>query len=518
MIDLQHFLEKIISEFNMYENTGTQKLTMDINACPICLSNPLDNLDNDISWIQCDKCSQWFHNVCLKIRLSEVQDIISYHCENCTKKHGPSTCRRKSKRSKPEIDYIALNEGDAFAVDKSTHPHVSSFLKFESEVDRNDSKNCPFVHISDSLDKELAFTTGLKKPILIPVADTTKVGLSLPISREQISIDYITQKVGEDQPVEVMDVLSQQGVKPGWNMEQWNKYFHLDESSRDRIRNVISLEISDVDELGKSFIRPKMVRELDLVDKVWKQQENERPKVTTYCLMSVNKSFTDFHIDFGGTSVYYNICSGSKTFLMFPPSDENLTLYTSWCLEPDQNFLWFPNYTKSINGKKRSPLNGFKVKLEAGDLFIIPSGWIHSVYTHEDSIVIGGNFLTLMDMETQLKINEIEKNTNVPAKFRFPYFNKVIWLTAWYYMTHKELFINDLPQCHPIKTENEQPRETIQIKVVRSLLEHLKSHFQLSKTNNIAKKTIPSNLIGKDTPAFLTQLESWLQDLEQSII
>ena len=36
------------------------------------------------------------------------------------------------------------------------------------------------------------------------------------------------------------------------------------------------------------------------------------PKVQKYCLMSVAGCYTDFHIDFGGTSVWYHILKGSK--------------------------------------------------------------------------------------------------------------------------------------------------------------------------------------------------------------
>lgn len=31
-----------------------------------------------------------------------------------------------------------------------------------------------------------------------------------------------------------------------------------------------------------------------------------------YCLMSVKGCYTDFHIDFGGTSVWYHVFKGSK--------------------------------------------------------------------------------------------------------------------------------------------------------------------------------------------------------------
>ena len=33
----------------------------------------------------------------------------------------------------------------------------------------------------------------------------------------------------------------------------------------------------------------------------------QRPEVTKYCLMSPQASYTDFHVDFGGSSVWYSV-------------------------------------------------------------------------------------------------------------------------------------------------------------------------------------------------------------------
>ncbi|KAH3777620.1 hypothetical protein DPMN_179068 [Dreissena polymorpha] len=45
---------------------------------------------------------------------------------------------------------------------------------------------------------------------------------------------------------------------------------------------------------------------------VWPDQLPEdctyrKPEVQKYCLMGVKDSFTDFHVDFGGTSVWYHV-------------------------------------------------------------------------------------------------------------------------------------------------------------------------------------------------------------------
>ncbi|CAK7901223.1 jmjC domain-containing histone demethylation protein 1 [[Candida] anglica] len=500
------------------------------DTCPICIAKPIDENESggSVTWIQCSKCAQWYHTICLKISNVEAAQYNFYHCKECSIVHGPSVRRRKSARSTASIDYVALNEGNTFAVDKTVHPHINSFHEFASTGDIDQH-----IEIKTNLDQRHLLQRRIGcdiediKPILIPAGsrdDNETLGMKLPTSADKITVSYVAQEVGEETPVEVMDVLTQQGVKPGWNMGQWRDYFN-NPQNRDRIRNVISLEISDSETLGGGFKRPLMVENLDLVDKVWTSLKNEpRPKVTKYCLMSVKGSFTDFHIDFGGTSVYYTICSGKKSFLMFPPTDHNLKLYQNWCLETDQNFMWFP----SINGDTRigQPTGGFKVDLNVGDVFIIPSGWIHAVYTPEDSVVIGGNYLTLMDLDMQLKINDIEKATKVPSKFRFPAFNKVLWLTSWYYYKHPQDLIDDLPkedvtkfkveendhETINVKQEDEEIGESRAKKIFHKLISHLRSHLELSKSFKPARASIPMNIIGKDPLKYLDEISKWSEE------
>lgn len=53
---------------------------------------------------------------------------------------------------------------------------------------------------------------------------------------------------------------------------------------------------------------PKIVRKLSWVENLWPEESVfERPNVQKYCLMGVKDSYTDFHIDFGGTSVWYHV-------------------------------------------------------------------------------------------------------------------------------------------------------------------------------------------------------------------
>ena len=50
--------------------------------------------------------------------------------------------------------------------------------------------------------------------------------------------------------------------------------------------------------------------------------------------------------------------------------------------------------------------------------FSTNQGWIHAVYTPEDSLVLGGNFIHSFAVEKQLQVAHIEEITHVPQKFR----------------------------------------------------------------------------------------------------
>ena len=135
--------------------------------------------------------------------------------------------------------------------------------------------------------------------------------------------------------------------------------------------------------------------------------------------MSVAHAYTDWHVDFGGSSVYYRILKGKKVFFFLEPTRENLEAYQKWTMSPEQSWTWL------AEGRQC-----FRIDLGPGDTMLIPSGWIHAVYTPEDSLVIGGNFLTRLHYNMQFQIHEIEKANNTPLKYKFPRFARVHWYDA----------------------------------------------------------------------------------------
>lgn len=59
---------------------------------------------------------------------------------------------------------------------------------------------------------------------------------------------------------------------------------------------------------------PQIVRRLSWVENYWPDDALlGKPKVTKYCLICVKDSYTDFHIECGGASVWYHVLKVSPS-------------------------------------------------------------------------------------------------------------------------------------------------------------------------------------------------------------
>lgn len=424
---------------------------------------------NSTSWISCDACKSWFHFACAGFKNErEVRSVDKYRCRQCKPVHGSTTYVRKSSRAHSAIDYAGLHQGVIKTSDERPEHHYIKPIK-EGTITfllENFARMRPELVTAEYFAKG----SGMKEPIVIPAcfnprpqgtADPStngkcqeEVSRCSPIDDNGISEDWfsrhpesesvpdhgqdgldmvipqgltvrqVAELYGPDEKVEVIDVKSQNGENKKWNMRRWAEYY--ENPNNKVVRNVISLEVSQ-SKLGRLIRRPQIVRDLDLQDSVWPADllaKGEYPRVQFYTLMSVADCFTDFHIDFGGSSVFYHILKGRKTFLFIPPKEKHLKKYEEWCMSPAQNWTFLGDQTKEC----------YRVDLSEGDTMLIPSGWIHAVWTPEDSLVIGGNFLTRMNYGMQLRIAQVEKATGVARKFRYPHFQKLHWYTALRYL------------------------------------------------------------------------------------
>lgn len=216
---------------------------------------------------------------------------------------------------------------------------------------------------------------------------------------------------------------SQSGLH-SWTLGRWADYY--EDPNREKVRNVISLELSS-SPIKDRVASPKFVRQIDWVEQHWPgdlKAQDIYPQVSKYCLMSPGESWTDWHIDFSASSVFYHILRGRKVFYFISPTPDNLRKYEIWSGSANQQSgVWLGDECDRV----------YKVELKPGNTLIIPSGWIHCVYTPSDALVIGGNFLHSYNIPLELRVYQIELNTKVPKRFRFPYFVSMCWYVGWHY-------------------------------------------------------------------------------------
>lgn len=455
------------------QSLKTEEVDSDANqaSCAAChmvrIPVTTEEQDED-TWIGCDGCKRWFHIVCAGFKNDrEIRTVDKFICRQCRPLHGQTTFVRKSSRARTAIDYAGLNQGLVKAATDSLEHHYLEPIR-QGRI-RFNPENFPRMKPELVTSEYFERGNGWTEPVVIPACwnkrepvsqldadfeelvkdascqemfddlldhlpeQVSSVEEAIDCGQDQLdmvipqglTVRAVAELYGPEERVEVIDVKSQQGEEKVWNLQKWADYYESNEPEK-VVRNVISLEVSQ-SKLGRLIKRPRIVRDLDLQDAVWPNELKaigDYPKVQFYCLMSVADCYTDFHIDFGGSSVYYHILKGKKTFFFIPPKDKHLKKYEEWCNSPAQDSIFLGNQTKEC----------YRVDLSEGDTMLIPSGWIHAVWTPENSLVIGGNFLTRLNYGMQIKVLNIEKETKVPKKFRYPFFQKIQWYTAMTYL------------------------------------------------------------------------------------
>ncbi|KAJ2306190.1 JmjC domain-containing histone demethylation protein 1 [Coemansia sp. RSA 2705] len=377
----------------------------DPQECPQCVEDAPIDLPAYETWLQCDVCEEWYHGICVGISASECERIDKFHCKKCVATHGPSSHKgaevRRSGRQHANVDYTQLNEGQP-----------ATFNQYLLRLEGHEFMEDEFEHLDDGheVTADWLRSRDTNDPFVVERAE----GLGLEMPDAKITVSEIADMVGRDTSVSVMDVLTQEELS-GWTLGDWAQYFESGE--RRRILNVISLEVSET-ALGGRIRRPRVVDEVDLVERYWpvaKRKADGYPRVKTYCLMSVRNAYTDFHVDFSATWVYYHVLSGGKVFYLVPPTPSNMRKYESWSKSPEQAVSLFAESVRQC----------FEVRVAAGQTLFIPAGWIHAVFTPADTVVIGGNFLVMQSLNAHVGAYKLEARTRVAVRYRFPFFLKL---------------------------------------------------------------------------------------------
>ena len=99
--------------------------------------------------------------------------------------------------------------------------------------------------------------------------------------------------------------------------------------------------------------------------------------------MGVKDSYTDFHVDFGGTSVWYHVVRGEKVFDLIPPTEENLIRYEEWVMSSNQSEMFFGDLVPQC----------YICTVRQGNTLFIPTGqyWTY-MYMYMYMYIVGVHF------------------------------------------------------------------------------------------------------------------------------
>uniref|UniRef100_A0A8C7GHR4 Lysine-specific demethylase 7A n=1 Tax=Oncorhynchus kisutch TaxID=8019 RepID=A0A8C7GHR4_ONCKI len=355
--------------------------------------------------IECDICKDWFHGSCVQVEEHHAVDIDVYHCPNCDVQHGP--CLMKKRINWHRHDYTEPDDG-------------SRLVQAGTSVFVRELQNRPFPSAAEILvqmqghqvTQKYLEKQGFSYPIAVPQLG----GLGLKLPPSSFSVRDVEEYVGGDKIVDVIDVARQADSK--MKLREFVKYYY--KPHRPKVLNVISLEFSDT-KMAELVVVPDIAQKMSWVENYWPEDSFfPKPFVQKYCLMGVKDSYTDFHIDFGGTSVWYHVLWGEKIFYLIKPTQDNLTLYEVWSSSPNQSEVFFGDKVDQC----------YKCVVPQGTTVLIPTGWIHAVLTSQDCMAFGGNFLHNLNIGMQLRCYEMEGRLKTPDLFKFPYFEAICWYVA----------------------------------------------------------------------------------------
>uniref|UniRef100_A0A672T4M4 Lysine-specific demethylase phf2 n=1 Tax=Sinocyclocheilus grahami TaxID=75366 RepID=A0A672T4M4_SINGR len=345
---------------------------------------------------------------CVGVDEDEAPDIDIYHCPNCEKTHGKSTLKKKKSWNKHDTG----QSGDVRPVQNGSQVFIKelrsrTFPSAEDVVVKLSGSQMTLDYLEEN---------GFNEPILIQKKD----GLGMAMPAPTFYVSDVENYVGPDVLVDVVDVTKQ--TQSQMKLKEFVDFYYS--TNRKKVLNVINLEFSDT-RMADIVESPQIVRKLSWVENYWPDDALlGKPKVSKYCLICVKDSYTDFHIECGGASVWYHVLKGEKIFFLIKPTSANLSLYERWRSSSNHSEMFFADQVDKC----------YKCTLKQGQTLFIPSGWINAILTPVDCLAFSGHFVHSLSVEMQMRAYEVEKRLKVASLTPFPNFETACWYVGKYYL------------------------------------------------------------------------------------
>lgn len=368
-----------------------------------------------------------------KNKNKEADSKFDMHYSNLRKhKLGPKkTAKREHKKEAKQIELQDMTLPDCLRVLRNERPGSNAFMRVFVKMEKEffgSNNQTVIVRVTDveSSNLEKYF---LHEHKVIITSDAAALGFRGPPDFSFEKAKEIFQKSSKE--LEVIDSRAGETVR----LPIRHVLDHIENGPRgedEPIYNVLSLEVSSDSHLAPLIEVPRFVKEQSLVLDAernlkneasmdnWKknvlsgEEMNDRirreeklgkfnqhiPRYEKYIIFSQAGAYTDLHIDLAGSGVFYYVHTGQKIIYFAEPTKENLRLYAQ--LEIEKKNLW--SCDESILRRFQ------RIEVNAGEMVLIPPGFLHMVYTPVDSLVFGGNFLTEAFLPLHFKMVQLEEN------------------------------------------------------------------------------------------------------------
>ncbi|EFP05015.1 hypothetical protein CRE_03280 [Caenorhabditis remanei] len=299
----------------------------------------------------------------------------------------------------------------------------------KQSFDKTTNRRFEYVANGEKFMEEMAKDDVLHNPFLIENAN----GLGMTIANN-LNFDTLEDqlKPSNGQPLPNVDVINtyKRSTEP-MTVEQLLEEFKKPNAERSACYNCLSFETSNIDSrFCKEFKLPKYVVKKSLVHnlrnilnekinqlleqpgnseeivqkrkaevkRLVKQRDN-MPNYHLYVMLTMAGSFTEPHIDYSATSLYFYVAKGQKIFYFAPPTKENLVFFRDYEKYEMTEWIGKPLFNQWQ-----------RVVINEGGIAVVPAGYIHFVYTPLDSIAIGGSYLTEDSFELQFQRSKQEES------------------------------------------------------------------------------------------------------------
>lgn len=266
--------------------------------------------------------------------------------------------------------------------------------------------------------------------------------------------------VNPDVEIPTIDVQTQE-EGPMFSVQDLQRYFQTPVEKRKQMLNIVSFNLGLTDLQG-FVIPPSIVRDLDLVRRVWPPRhavsrcaphqhrqtaktdtthnqyhhhiwnpfaflyDDEgrtnvyaAPETMTYLLLGPAGAYTDWHVDMGGSSVWYHVIQGKKVFMAAPDTQRNIDMFLEWSSSEEQALFLGTRLEGCV-----------RAVLQPGDTLFLPGGWLHAVSTPVDSIVVGGNYINPLRLERALHVVDVEKSLHIGREAMYPKYDMLMYYAA----------------------------------------------------------------------------------------